>query len=664
MYSGKRDRNRYGGYNPGMHRVLLVASCSLLACSPLPAQTQSHGQAPATTRADKLTPAQQPPHDTPVAEGTPPRVSPSPAPSPNTPVAPARDLITSAQVLASLEAGPANLGTLLHGQPAANMAELARGPRMAAINRVLNRDFDADASNDKRLGVGMRHSHRQFDRTWLVGNQNHVELIGVVNRLDRRPFAPEHCGETRLIYRLAYRTNLDGEQVESRLPMTFNVVFWQDPDGEAQTCKQVGERWSIAPSVTGDALVARLSSPNGPLAPERLTAQKLKSVEVNLQSARWPAAVHPGMAGHAEYILRVFHPDGEGLVPAKLENTPDLAQLKRDRQLREELLSWLTAPAQRTDLDAGTLNVPDKFLAERATSVTPRGFARLANRPYRQLFKPKDFADYDFSGLTHVKSPLGLLRRLDGLTCNGCHESRSVAGFHLLGEPRDPTAVLDTLAIATSPHLDGERERRSEVLAAVLAGDQPDDRRPLSEAERHQGAAGSHCGLGDRSFTHLTCDSGLVCTKLDDPELGTCLPQGAPAGAPCEVGEMAMRAHPHADRVRGAKQSSCREGAVCNRNKVGFPQGMCTATCDDLGAGERCGAIVDLLSFNLCIGQKKPFPGCIKTTAHPAGMQACGPNEPCRDDYICARSPNADGGVCIPPYFLFQMRVDGHVLAG
>ncbi len=636
-------------------RLQLFACGWLLACSPLPSQTATQQQTPTPVQSPASAPTEA------QAQVDPP-VQPEKIAEPRSAVQ-ARDLLISSAVLAQLEKGPANLGKLLHNRPAATMADLTAGPRMAAIEQVLIRDFNADASNDKRLGVGMGHSHRQFDRTWLRGPENHVELVGVVNRVDRLPFASEHCGETRLVYRLAYRTNLDGKAVQSRLPMTFNVVYWQDADPGA-TCADVVRRWSLPEHLSDSELIARLTGTDGPLHANRISAGQLKSVEVNLQSVRWPAAVHPGMAGHAEYILRVFHPDGEGLRPAKLENTPDLELLRRKPELRSELLAWLLAPEQRNALDAGTLVVPDKFLAERATSVTPRGFARLANRPYRQLFKPKEFSDYNFSGLTHVKSPVGLLRRLDGLTCNGCHESRSVAGFHLLGEPRDPQAVLDTLAISTSPHLDGERVRRRKVLDTLAAGDAPDHMRPLSEVERERGAAGSHCGLGDRSFTDLTCQPGLVCTKLDDPELGTCLQPGGLAGSPCEVGEMAMRANPHADRVTGATQSSCREGAVCNRNKVGFPQGMCTATCDNLQAGERCGAIVDLRTFNLCIGQKKPFPGCITDTAHKAGMGACGPDVPCRDDYICARSPNAEGGVCIPPYFLFQMRVDGHVLAG
>jgi hypothetical protein len=51
-------------------------------------------------------------------------------------------------------------------------------------------------------------------------------------------------------------------------------------------------------------------------------------------------------------------------------------------------------------------------------------------------------------------------------------------------------------------------------------------------------------------------------------------------------------------------------------------------------------------------------------------LKGCDANEPCRDDYICARtaaghSASKDArerahGACIPPYFLFQLRVDGH----
>ena len=42
-----------------------------------------------------------------------------------------------------------------------------------------------------------------------------------------------------------------------------------------------------------------------------------------------------------------------------------------------------------------------------------------------------------------------------------------------------------------------------------------------------------------------------------------------------------------------------------------------------------------------------------------AGLRACDAATPCRDDYLCVRL-DAGRGACIPPYFVFQMRVDGH----
>jgi hypothetical protein len=43
-------------------------------------------------------------------------------------------------------------------------------------------------------------------------------------------------------------------------------------------------------------------------------------------------------------------------------------------------------------------------------------------------------------------------------------------------------------------------------------------------------------------------------------------------------------------------------------------------------------------------------------------LRACDADQPCRDDYLCALTP-AGKGACLPPYFVFQMRVDGHPAA-
>jgi hypothetical protein len=75
--------------------------------------------------------------------------------------------------------------------------------------------------------------------------------------------------------------------------------------------------------------------------------------------------------------------------------------------------------------------------------------------------------------------------------------------------------------------------------------------------------------------------------------------------------------------------------------------------------GETCGSIAILQTFNGCLAARRPFAQCLRDNVRPARLKACGPDGPCRDDFICARTLTGQGA-CIPPYFLFQLRVDGH----
>ena len=56
----------------------------------------------------------------------------------------------------------------------------------------------------------------------------------------------------------------------------------------------------------------------------------------------------------------------------------------------------------------------------------------------------------------------------------------------------------------------------------------------------------------------------------------------------------------------------------------------------------------------------EPFATCAKLS-RPAALRSCGADDPCRPDYLCARA-SATTNVCLPPYFVLQMRVDGHLL--
>jgi hypothetical protein len=571
-------------------------------------------------------------------------------------------LVTAPAALQAVERSAGNLGARLVGRPLATTRELAGDPLYRGFIGVLARDLAARQRRDPASGVGMKRTHRLFDAGWLDSPLTRFELIGIANRLDRRPFRPDRCGETRLVYRLAYATKRGAREISSRLPMTINVVYFQTDDGDG--CRKAARRWLPPAPLEGEALGTWLAAADGPLAPSRLSEDELESVEINLQQMRWPSTIRPDLAGHAEYLLRVFHldPKAHRLAPAALENTPDADRLARDPRAAAALLAWARDPKNLAAIDAGTAALPEALAATSAVSVSPLGLGRLANRPFARLIKPAALADLPLAGTKTIRSPAAFLRRLDGLSCAGCHQLRSVAGFHLLGEERDAGKAVDALFAPGSPHLDAETARRAAYVGALVTGRAPDEARPLPDRDRLPGGYGAHCGLGDGGFRDWTCREGLACARGEEDDVGTCLPAGAPrTGDPCQPGRLVASVDATRDRVVAQPPVACGGGGACFTRRAGFPGGMCSRACDRLGPDETCGLIPFLREFNDCVGHGNPFDTCILDNANPEGLRACDADHPCRDDYICARSRSARG-VCMPPYFLFQLRVDGHVL--
>ncbi|WP_437724807.1 hypothetical protein [Sorangium sp. So ce861] len=584
-------------------------------------------------------------------------------------------LVTERAALAELEAAGLDFGSVLTGAPRAPAAlsALSRTPELASVAGVLAEDLRQVQRADPRSGTSIaRHAHRLFDERWLSAQGARFELIGVVNRMDRRPFHASACGETRLVYRLAYAAKPpDGAAgaaaATSRLPMTaaFELLA---PGGDAPSCRRLAQAWSRAAELSGPALARWLTSTGGPLAPPAVDRANLSRLVVNLQSVRWPSTVRPDLGGHAEYVLRAFRWDARAgrYAPLALENTPDVARIARDPKQRDRLRAWLSAPENLAAIDEGTALLPGEFLATKALSATPHGLARRANRPFRVLFEPRDFGGVDFGGLSRVRSPEGLLRRLDQMTCPGCHQSGSIAGFHLLGQ-EPPGRVHDALAAAESAHLAGDLPRRQALIEAVARGAAPDHAVPYPErADGARGGHGARCGLGDPSFAGWTCAEGLVCSAYDAPRedrttVGVCLPAAPEVGDPCQVGAVVPHADPHRDRAAAAQPGACPPAAVCNTSAVGFPGGMCTGSCGALPAEGVCGAIAVLDPFNRCLARGTPFTECLSRHVAPAGLRRCSSEAPCREDYVCART-SAGEGACIPPYFLFQLRVDGHAV--
>jgi hypothetical protein len=524
----------------------------------------------------------------------------------------------------------------------------------AAMTRVYEKirlEIALIQKSDPQAGVGIaRYNHRVFDVRWLSSSTHRFELIGVVNRADRHVFyAPQDaCGETRLIYRLRYP--------QSRLPMTLSVEFKTDGAPNTAACESVWQQW--------DQPLAKLTSAQGPLHSTRLTKARISQLAVNLQSVRWPSAVRPDLGGHAEYLLMGFtwNPANQNYEPKKLENTPDLARLKQDPNLKQRLLSWLTQSAQIESLDQGRLQIPPEYLSETAVSVAPAGMARLANRPFTQLFA-KDLKAIDQTLVPNserltVRSAQAMLRRLDDMSCMGCHQSRAVAGFHFLGEDGKSSALGNALALPTSPHLQNELQRRRTPTAP----------RPFADQGHTNGGFGQSCGLGDPGFSQWAYAQGYQCIRhgaSGDNTVGVCMPTAPEIGALCEPTQISQTANPHQDRAKVQPHPNasplCPANSVCERTAVGFPGGMCASACDPTQKNARCGAIAVLTPFNACLAAKHPFARCLRENTRPASLRSCNLKSPCREDYVCAPSqPGSNEGVCMPPYFLFQLRVDGH----
>ncbi len=574
-----------------------------------------------------------------------------------------------AERLAALAARNAPASPAHDGAPRSHVTALPAA--WSAVTEPLVRELAAIQRADPAAGVSVaRFSHRLFDARWLHSPNAHVELVGVVSRLDRAPFHADSCGEVRLVYRLAYEATTRGSVVHSRLPMTLVLEYLGPPRSAGasleETCGAAARAWQLeedSPERQAEALL------RGPLATSRLDAERLHQLAVNTQTVRWPSTVRPDLAGHAEYVLLAFAWDAAQttFVPRPLENTPDVTRLRKSPALRGELVRWI---GENLDaIDEGTARLPERFSATRARSVSPHGSARLENRPFQSALAT-ELAALESLSLAEgerrvVRSVPGLLRRLDDLSCQGCHQSRSVAGFHWLGQDAESTALGNALVGAFSPHVEEELTRRAAFTHALAQGRPADVFRPPAERSSYAGY-GARCGLGDTSFSDWGCDEGLRCAPYDAPRaerawVGTCLPAEPSVGDPCEVGSVESTLDPRLDRAR-LTRTACGAGLVCNSNEVGFPGGMCTGECGDGHPDARCGPLAVLAPFNACLARGEPFPACLGEHVRLAGLRACSRSAPCRDDYICALADaqRPQEGVCLPPYFLFQLRVDGH----
>ncbi|MBW2461888.1 MAG: hypothetical protein JRH11_09585 [Deltaproteobacteria bacterium] len=568
-------------------------------------------------------------------------------------------LVTDAELLMALDADGLALHDILGAEGPSTRALHRTSSHYRAFVDLVGLDDSVARWRDPSARVGLSARHRLFNPRWLNRHSTRFELVAIVNRMDRIHTTPDACGEVRLIYRLAYGEDHAG----SRLPMTLNAVFIQSGD-----CPAVA-RWWLGLADAHD-LHASLRSETSPLGGDPRPAR----LEVNFQSGRWPSGIRPSLGGHAEYVLRVFHFEGDRVVVAPLENTPTQRLGGRGRT---ELRQWLRDNV--AGVDDGTAILPAPFLAERSVSVHPRGLSRYANRPWSQILPDPERPPegVDFETLSLVRSQVGLMRRLDEMSCKGCHATRALAGFHILGEDRPGTSPHNAIEVGISPHLLRELPFRADVLRAI-AEERPLPARPFADRGASTGRVGDACGLGDPTFEAWTCAEDNVCKDRHGDDVGACAPADGPhAGDGTEAGLMTRDRRGLRDRIRGVRTEACLpidDGpARAAPSANGFPNGICAAPCETFGTvvGDRiCGPVPNgqgtrFDGFTRCLSEhRQNFDTCLGDDAHPTWLRRCDLDDPCRDDYLCVAVPDAPEGqgACMPPYFLFQVRVDGHLV--
>ncbi|HYI26843.1 MAG TPA: hypothetical protein VD863_03245 [Bradyrhizobium sp.] len=438
-------------------------------------------------------------------------------------------------------------------------------PSMVKVRTTLDAEFDRyvvrhkAALPNESVGVGTGHDFQLFDRAVLDSGDARFVLAGIVNRMDRAFVSPESCGDIRLIYRLT-RTAPAGEDVASqRLPMTLNIVLkargagMVGAKGIAITCAEIARRWLDAGelTLTGADLAARLLAPGGPL--DLIRPENVDRIETNLQIAHAPKSAVRDF--RTDYLMKVFRldPVAGAFAEAPMENQIDRERLLTDLELGRDFKAWLLDPRHLNEFDRGTALIPERFLAKAAIAATPAGFDPSEQQPAFGLVQGEGaagnpvFSENDIvaalrkaadAGVTptNIRSVAGFKRRLNDVTCSGCHQTRGIGGFHFPGVDWMAAKPSNAAVVPASPHFFGDQIRRRDILTSIKWGSSPDYSRGFSERPQlrtrseflaelkgtgyHDGW-GAHCyqhsakvADNDPSFRTWTCAAGLACEAI------------------------------------------------------------------------------------------------------------------------------------------------------
>jgi len=477
--------------------------------------------------------------------------------------------ILNPAALRELDRGPFGLARMLGAASNGSLTDSALFalPSMAQIRTSLDAEFEryiaqhqVDLPN-QTIGVGDQFDFQLFDREQLYSDATRFVLSGIVNRMDRAYVAPDSCGEIRLIYRLAQidAPPIGDHGASARLPMTLNLVLKAKADravdqkGTALTCASIARRWldTARGSMPSGELAAKLQSSDGALA--LIGPSNVVRIETNIQIAH--VSQSPTREFRTDYLLKVFdyNPQAKVFEEATLEDQIDRERLLKDDKLRADFKAWLLNPKHLVEFDRGTSLFPKQFLATRAIATTPIGFSSSVLQPAfgmvegdNPVFSTDDVvtalqkASKRGNNLQNIRSVAGFDRRLNDITCAGCHQTRGIGGFHFPGVDWMAANPSNTTIVPASPHFFGDGVRRRDILAQIRDSKFVDYSRGFSERPQLRGSRelagteyddgwGAHCyqvqprAKNDPSFTSWGCAKGLSCQVMSEgSRMGMC----------------------------------------------------------------------------------------------------------------------------------------------
>ncbi|MCX6126905.1 MAG: hypothetical protein NTV34_19445 [Proteobacteria bacterium] len=292
--------------------------------------------------------------------------------------------------------------------------------------------------------------------------------------------------------------------------------------------------------------------------------------------------------------------------------------------------------------------MPQKFLTKKSISISPYGWTRLTNSPFSAILS----SDASFSKEE--------LKRLDSMSCVGCHQQQAVAGFHVLGIDDSLTEKFLTPLAPFSSYFDGIQLWRSDQVKRLASGRR---QTPFPIVNRsHDGTTGDACGEGQSCAAHFSCQKRRAFQSYGDNLGGLCEPNkdsDSVVGDPCDSSHLNTFEDAFRDEFIPGFHDSCGKGGVCAYAKAGFPGGYCSKPCTLTETATTCTPVPVLGNFSICVDRFGTFRTCAKNHSILSDMKLCTKVNDCRRDYTCVYR-DEKSAICVPPYFLPDLTLGQH----